>query len=168
MAKDKNKEAAKASDDGVLSAQLEEYAGRSSGRIQAQVSSFRDGLQVYNNISIVRVLSRDTNLLIMEDYMPIIGEIDGTVDFIGKEFVQTLEGVRGFFCHDHNVFFLLLKDVGQAFESKTQTAPERDEAAQADSFAAASLGSNSDSDSVAPVASAAAVEAHSEREPVNA
>ncbi|MDR1088818.1 MAG: hypothetical protein LBL23_06080 [Coriobacteriales bacterium] len=101
-----------------LSAQLDEYSSRSSGRIQAQVSSFRDGLQVYSNISIVRVRSRDTNLLIMEDYMPIIGEIDGEVDFIGKEFVHTLEGVRGFFCHDHNVFFLLLKDTHQTYSEK--------------------------------------------------
>jgi hypothetical protein len=107
----------------ALSAQLDEYTSRSSGRIQAQVSSFKDGLQVFSKISIVRIHSRDTNLLIMEDYMPIIGEVDGDVDFIGKDFIQTLEDVRGFFCHDHNVFFLLLKDTRQTADGSTKTKP---------------------------------------------
>ncbi|MDR2672588.1 MAG: hypothetical protein LBC35_04770 [Coriobacteriales bacterium] len=94
----------------VLSAQLSEFANRSSGRIQAQVSSFKNGLQIYSKISIIRIRSRQANLLIMEDYMSIIGELDGDVDFIGKDFFHTLENVRGFYCHDRNVFFLLLKD----------------------------------------------------------
>jgi hypothetical protein len=93
----------------LSSAQIREYTERSRGRIQAQVSSFQDGLQIYKDISIVRVRSRESNLLIMEDYMPIIGQLDGGVDLIGKEEIHTLEDVKGFFCHEHNVFFLLLK-----------------------------------------------------------
>lgn len=94
----------------LSSDQLEQYTERSSGRIQAQVSSFANGLEIYRNISIVRIRSRQSNLLIMEDYMPIIGELDGYVDLIGKNFIKTLENVKGFFCHEHNVFFLILKD----------------------------------------------------------
>ncbi|MDR2106094.1 MAG: hypothetical protein LBP24_01645 [Coriobacteriales bacterium] len=101
-----------------LSAQYDDYASHSSGRIQVQVSSFKDGLQVFSKVSIVRIRSRDTNLLIMEDYMPVIGEIEGSVDFIGKDFVKTLKDVRGFFCHDHNVFFLLLKDARDTIGGK--------------------------------------------------
>lgn len=86
------------------------YAENGSGRIQAQVSSFEHGLQIYKDINIVRVKGPDSNLFIMEDYMPIIGQINGRVDFIGKENMITLENVSGFFCHEHNVFFLLIKD----------------------------------------------------------
>lgn len=88
---------------------LVDYAESGSGRIQAQVSSFQHGLQIYKDINIVRIRGVDSNLLIMEDYMPIIGQIDGRVDFIGKESMITLEKVKGFFCHEHNVFFLLVK-----------------------------------------------------------
>lgn len=103
-----------------LTAQVKGYAAHSSGRIQAQVSSFKDGLQVFDKVSIVRVRSRHSNLLIMEDYMPIIGEIDGSVDFIGKDYIQTISDVRGFFHHAHNVFFLLLKDTQGSSRAQTQ------------------------------------------------
>jgi len=74
------------------------------------VSSFSEGLQVFTGVNIVRVRSKDARLLIMEDYLPVIGEVDGDIDFIGRGFFHTLHGVRGFFCHEHNVFFLLLKE----------------------------------------------------------
>jgi hypothetical protein len=94
----------------ALSSDLREYGERAGGRIQAQVSSFKDGLQLYNGVNIVHVRGKQSRLLIMEDYLPVIGEIEGDVDFIGKGFLHTLEDVRGFFCHEHNVFFLLLKE----------------------------------------------------------
>ena len=95
---------------GLSGSQLEEYAARSGGRIQAQISSFENGLQIFRNISIVRIKSDRVNLLILEDYMPILGEIDGDVDLIGRTEFYSLKGVKGFFCHEHNVFFLLLKE----------------------------------------------------------
>ena len=39
-----------------------------------------DGLKEYQNVKIVRIVSKDYNLLIMKDYLPIIGEIEGNVD----------------------------------------------------------------------------------------
>ncbi|MDR2108417.1 MAG: hypothetical protein LBP28_03015 [Coriobacteriales bacterium] len=149
---DKKKQGATLED--TLKAEIDAYTSHSSGRIQAQVSSFKEGLQVYTKISIVRVRSRNANLLIMEDYMPILGEIDGAVDFIGKEEVHTLENVRGFFCHDHNVFFLLLKDArdsGRDKKGDKTVSPQ-----------------SPDIISGLPIASAAAVEAQAERELINA
>ena len=98
---------------GVVTPQIREYIANSEGRIQAQVSSLAEGLQIIKDVCIVRVRGRDSSLLIMEDYMPIIGEIEGGIDLIGKDFFQVLEPIHGFFCHDHNVFFLLLRDEAQ-------------------------------------------------------
>jgi hypothetical protein len=100
-------------DFGPVSSQIREYVAGSDGRIQVQVSSLADGLQIIKNVCIVRVRGNASRLLIMEDYMPIIGEILGGVDIIGKDFYKTLEPVNGYFCHDHNVFFLLLRDDAQ-------------------------------------------------------
>jgi hypothetical protein len=94
----------------VLANHMLEYISTSHGKMQVQVSSLRDGLQIITGVCIVRVRSKDSKLLIMEDYMSIIGEIDGGVDFIGKDFVRSLNDVKGFFCHEHNVFFFLLRE----------------------------------------------------------
>lgn len=106
-----------------LDQQLRAYAEGGSGRIQAQISSFKEGLQTFEELNIVRVRGKKARLLIMEDYAPVIGEVDGDIDLIGRETFQTLKNVKGFFCHEHNVFFLLLKET---------TKPEADSAGVAD------------------------------------
>ena len=93
-----------------LDEQLRAYAEGGTGRIQAQISSFKDGLLKFDDLNIVRIRGKKARLLIMEDYTPIIGEVDGDVDLIGRESYQTLKNVKGFFCHEHNVFFLLLRE----------------------------------------------------------
>jgi hypothetical protein len=82
--------------------------------IEVRVSSFENGLQVYHDINMIRVKSKTYNLLIMEDYAPIIAEIDGSITFLGRKEEIVLEDIRGFFCHRHNVFSLLLKESAHA------------------------------------------------------
>jgi hypothetical protein len=93
-----------------LDQQLRAYAASGAGRVQAQISSFKDGLQTFEGLNIVRIRGKKARLLIMEDYAPVIGEVDGDIDLIGRESYHTLPHVKGFFCHEHNVFFLLLKE----------------------------------------------------------
>ena len=53
-----------------------------SYKIMAKVVDRENGLQEYENIRMVRVASKDYNLLIMEDYMPVIGQINAIVAFV--------------------------------------------------------------------------------------
>jgi hypothetical protein len=78
--------------------------------MEVRVSSYENGLQVYDNIHLIRVKSTKYNLLILEDYMPIIGEVHGNVSFVGEEQEVVLNDIQGFFCHKHNVFSLLIKE----------------------------------------------------------
>ena len=60
--------------------------------IKVKVFDIRNGMRVYDNIKIIRIISKDYNLLIMKDYLPIIGEIEGSVDIkndlkISKPFI---------------------------------------------------------------------------------
>ena len=48
--------------------------------IKVKVFDIRNGMRVSDNIKIIRIISKDYNLLIMKDYLPIIGEIEGSVD----------------------------------------------------------------------------------------
>ena len=74
----------------------------------ANIISVRDGVKIIHQVSLIRVISKEYNLLIMEDYLPVIGEIDGTVTILGEEGEYKLEQVQGFFCHRHKEFSLML------------------------------------------------------------
>lgn len=78
--------------------------------MEARVSSFENGLQVYSDIRLIRIKSSKYNLLIMKDYLPILGQVEGKISFVGEEQEVVLDDIRGFFCHKHNVFSLLLKE----------------------------------------------------------
>jgi hypothetical protein len=110
--------------------ELEAYARERVGRIQAQVSSFENGLEIFKNISMVRVKNKKSSLTILEDYTPVVGMVDGEVEFIGRDVYHSLKGVKGFLCHVHNVFFLIQN------EQKFVT-PEQEEAAEKRAAAAA-------------------------------
>ena len=47
--------------------------------ILVKVLSMEDGLLEYENIEFIRITSKDYNLMIMKDYLPVIGEIKGKV-----------------------------------------------------------------------------------------
>jgi hypothetical protein len=95
-------------------ADLLAYAKERDGKMQAQISSFEKGLEIHRGISAIRIRGRNANLMILEDYTPIVSKLDGDVDLIGKDTYHTLRGVRGFFCHVHNVFFLILNETAIA------------------------------------------------------
>ena len=81
-----------------------------SYKIEAKVVDRENGMQEYDNIRMVRVVSKDYNLLIMEDYMPLIGEIAGSVEVVTDSDVIRFDPIHGFFMHKKNCFYLLIED----------------------------------------------------------
>lgn len=51
-------------------------------KMKVKILNIRKGLKVYNNVSMIKVKSKKYNLSIMEDYLPVIGEVDGDVEII--------------------------------------------------------------------------------------
>lgn len=86
-------------------------------KIYADVVDSIDGLHQYENIRMIRVKSRDYNLLIMEDYLPVIGEIDGFVEIIFDDSTIKLEDIHGYYMHKKNKFSLLIE--------RTEKRPEK-------------------------------------------
>lgn len=79
------------------------------GKIRARVCSSEKGLEEYEGVHFVRVISKKYNLLIMEDYMPVIGELEGTV-FIRTDSGEYEKGpLKGYFMHKNNEFSLMVK-----------------------------------------------------------
>ncbi len=62
------------------------------------------GLTEYEHIKFVRIISKDYNLLIMQDYLPIIGNIEGSLDI-------KFPKIRAFYMNSNNVFNLMIKEV---------------------------------------------------------
>ena len=70
-----------------------------------------DGLVEYEDVKIVRIISKDYNLLIMKDYLPIIGEIDGNVDIKSEKEEINLRNIKAFYMNSNNEFNLMIREI---------------------------------------------------------
>lgn len=78
---------------------------------KVRIFDLNTGLTEYEHIKIVRIISKDYNLLIMEDYLPIIGEIDGSIDIKGEDVDLSYPKISAFYMNSANVFNLMIKEV---------------------------------------------------------
>ena len=78
--------------------------------IKVRIFDMEHGLREYENIKIVRIVSKDYNLLIMKDYLPIIGEIEGRVDIKNDEVDLSFKDIKAFYMNSENVFNLMIKE----------------------------------------------------------
>ena len=79
-----------------------------SSGIRVRVFDMAHGLRDYDNITIVRIISKDYNLLIMRDYLPIIGEIEGSVDIKNDSVNLSFKDIKAFYMNSENVFNLMI------------------------------------------------------------
>ena len=68
------------------------------------------GLSEYDDVKTIRIVSKNYNLLIMKDYMPIIGEIVGSVDIKGETTDISYKKIKGFYMNNKNVFNLMIEE----------------------------------------------------------
>lgn len=81
-----------------------------SSGIKVRIFDMKNGLREYEDIKIVRIISKDYNLLIMKDYLPIIGEIDGSVDIKNDIVNLSFKDIKAFYMNSDNVFNLMIKE----------------------------------------------------------
>lgn len=81
-----------------------------SKTITVKIFTISEGLDIKDNIKLIRIKSKDYNLLIMEDYLPIIGKIEGNIDFESDENSFKLENVKGYYMHRNNTFNFILNE----------------------------------------------------------
>ena len=72
--------------------------------------AIENGLREYKDIKIIRIISKDYNLLIMKDYLPIIGEIEGSVDIKNDEVNLSFKDIKAFYMNSNNEFNLMIKE----------------------------------------------------------
>ena len=80
------------------------------GSINVNVLSMKNGLENYEDVQFIRILSKKYNLIILKDYLPIIGEIKGNIEIERLKETIKLENIVGYYIHKHNQFNLFLRD----------------------------------------------------------
>lgn len=78
--------------------------------IKVRIFDMEHGLREYEDIKIIRIISKDYNLLIMKDYLPIIGEIEGSVDIKNDEINTSFKDIKAFYMNSENIFNLMIKE----------------------------------------------------------
>ena len=78
--------------------------------IKVRIFDIENGLREYKDIKIIRIISKDYNLLIMKDYLPIIGEIEGSVDIKSDEVNLSFKDIKAFYMNSNNEFNLMIKE----------------------------------------------------------
>ena len=82
----------------------------SSEGFKVRIFDLDKGLTEYEHVKVIRIVSKDYNLLIMEDYLPIIGEIDGSIDIKGDDLDLSFPNISAFYMNSSNVFNLMIKE----------------------------------------------------------
>lgn len=78
--------------------------------IKVRIFDMKNGLREYENIKIIRIISKDYNLLIMKDYLPIIGEIEGSIDIKNDDINLSFKDINAFYMNSDNIFNLMIKE----------------------------------------------------------
>jgi len=78
--------------------------------IKVRIFDLDRGLIEYENIKIIRIISKNYNLLIMQDYLPILGEIEGSVDIKSEEIELNYKNIKAFYMNSNNIFNLMIKE----------------------------------------------------------
>ena len=77
--------------------------------ITVNVFDLHSGLTTYEDVSYVRITSSDYNLLVMLDYLPIIGEVKGQVDIKIPDGEINFKNIKASYMNSNNVFNLMIQ-----------------------------------------------------------
>lgn len=99
-----------------------------AGRISARIIDVSSGLRAIEGVYAVRIHSADFTALIMNDYIPALGKIDGDVTFLSRDGEYPYHDIRGFYKHQHNEFTLLVEehDAGSRRKDTSSETAEED------------------------------------------
>ena len=77
--------------------------------MKANVYTFKDGREEFNDVTAIRIKSKDYNLLILKDYLAIVGEIDGDIEIETVDGKTLYENVKAYYMNHNNLFNLMIE-----------------------------------------------------------
>lgn len=82
---------------------------RDAGKISVRIIDVDNGLKQLSNVYAVRIHSKKFFALIMNDYLPTLGQIEGEIVFLSAQGEVHYDNIYGFYKHQHNEFTLLIE-----------------------------------------------------------
>ena len=82
----------------------------SENNIKVRIFDMEHGLVEYENVKTIKIVSKDYNLLIMKDYLSVIGEIVGSVEIKGEDVDISFNSIKGFYMNSKNIFNLMIEE----------------------------------------------------------
>lgn len=80
--------------------------------MRASIMSYADGLELFEGVQLVRVKSKDYNMLIMDGFVSTLGRIEGTVTVLTGEEERMYKNVQGYFQQKDDRFSFLIEGTG--------------------------------------------------------
>lgn len=78
--------------------------------IVVQLLNINGDVKQYDDVKFIKIRSKKYNLIIMKDYLPIIGEVQGDIEIGRDKESIDMKKVKGYFMHKHNKFNLFYLD----------------------------------------------------------
>ena len=78
--------------------------------IVVQLLNINGGVTEYQNVKFIKIISKKYNLIIMRDYLPIIGEVQGEIEIGTEDNTINFKKVKGYFMDKHNKFNLFYSE----------------------------------------------------------
>lgn len=76
-----------------------------------KIFTLEKGLETIENVIAIRVKSKDYNLLILKDYISLLGEVKGSLDIETENETRKLENIEANFINHDNIFSVILSGV---------------------------------------------------------
>jgi len=83
-------------------------SGVGEQKITVRVIDPEKGLTEINDVIAVRILSKEYRILIMQDYLPTIGEVRGKVIVVTDTDEIKIEDIHAFYKSQNNIFYLMI------------------------------------------------------------
>lgn len=74
-----------------------------------KVFTIQKGLELFDNVQAIRIKSSDYNLLILKDYLPIIGKIEGSMEIETSSKKYTFDNILAYYINEKNVFNVIIE-----------------------------------------------------------
>ena len=80
------------------------------GSIVARIIDESAGLKVISDVRAVRIHSKGYVLLIMDDYAPTLGEVEGDVSLLSGDDEIVFRGIKGCYKQQNNIFTMIIEE----------------------------------------------------------
>lgn len=78
-------------------------------RIHVTILSLTQPLITIEDVLAIRIKSKKYNLLMMPNYMPVLGEIEGAIEIESENNSTKYENINGYYIQSKNEFTLILR-----------------------------------------------------------